>query len=71
MISYGDRLNDYESVSKCRQMLGAPPVTPSDIVSVTDFRNKFGALHQSHTPNRERELFSECRDPVSRAILLI
>jgi guanine nucleotide-binding protein subunit alpha len=38
MISYGDRLNDYESVSKY-------------------FRNKFGALHQSHTPNRERELF--------------
>ena len=70
MISYGDRLNDYESVSKCRQMLDTL-VTPSDIVSVTDFRNKFGALHQSHTPNRERELFSECRDPVPRAILLI
>ena len=24
-----------------------------------DFRNKFGALHQSYTPNRERELYSE------------
>jgi len=38
MTSYGDRLNDYESVSKY-------------------FRNKFGALHQSFTPNRERELY--------------
>ena len=24
----------------------------------SDFRNKFGALHQSYTPNRERELYS-------------
>lgn len=23
-----------------------------------DFRNKFGALHQSYTPNKERELYS-------------
>jgi len=27
----------------------------------SDFRNKFGALHQSYTPNKERELYSECR----------
>ena len=26
-----------------------------------DFRNKFGALHQSYTPNRERELYSRTR----------
>jgi len=25
----------------------------------SDFRNKFGALHQSYTPNRERELYGE------------
>jgi len=25
----------------------------------SDFRHKFGALHQSYTPNRERELYSE------------
>lgn len=38
MISYGDRPNDYESVSKY-------------------FRNKFGAIHHSVTPNKERELY--------------
>lgn len=38
MVTYGDRGNDYESVSKY-------------------FRNKFGALHQSYTPNKERELY--------------
>ncbi|KAL1681909.1 guanine nucleotide binding protein, alpha subunit [Schizophyllum commune] len=38
MISYGDRPNDYDSVSKY-------------------FRNKFGALHQTYTPNKERELY--------------
>lgn len=38
MLSYGDRSNDYDSVSNY-------------------FRNKFGALHQNFTPNRERELY--------------
>ncbi|KIY52683.1 G-alpha-domain-containing protein [Fistulina hepatica ATCC 64428] len=38
MISYGDRPNDHDSVSKY-------------------FRNKFGALHQSYTPNKDRELY--------------
>ncbi|KAF9067278.1 guanine nucleotide binding protein, alpha subunit [Rhodocollybia butyracea] len=38
MVSYGDRPNDYDSVSKY-------------------FRNKFGAIHQSATPNKERELY--------------
>ncbi|KAE9395158.1 G-alpha-domain-containing protein [Gymnopus androsaceus JB14] len=38
MVSYGDRPNDYDSVSKY-------------------FRNKFGAIHQSVTPNKERELY--------------
>jgi len=38
MISYGDRPNDYDSVS-------------------TYFRHKFGVIHQSYTPNKERELY--------------
>jgi guanine nucleotide-binding protein subunit alpha len=38
MVSYGDRPNDYDSVSKY-------------------FRNKFGVIHQSYTPNKERELY--------------
>ncbi|KAJ3784066.1 guanine nucleotide binding protein, alpha subunit [Lentinula aff. detonsa] len=38
MLSYHDKPNDYESVSKY-------------------FRNKFGAIHQSMTPNKERELY--------------
>ncbi|KAK0481374.1 guanine nucleotide binding protein, alpha subunit [Armillaria novae-zelandiae] len=38
MTSYGDRPNDYDSVSKY-------------------FRNKFGAIHHSATPNKERELY--------------
>jgi hypothetical protein len=27
-------------------------------VMATDFRHKFGALHQSYTPNKDRELYS-------------
>ncbi|KAJ3984681.1 guanine nucleotide binding protein, alpha subunit [Lentinula detonsa] len=38
MLSYHDKPNDYESVSKY-------------------FRNKFGAIHQLMTPNKERELY--------------
>ncbi|KNZ76308.1 Guanine nucleotide-binding protein alpha-4 subunit [Termitomyces sp. J132] len=38
MRSYGDRNNDYDSVSKY-------------------FRHKFAALHQSYTPNKEREAY--------------
>ncbi|KAF6754175.1 guanine nucleotide binding protein, alpha subunit [Ephemerocybe angulata] len=38
MNFYGDRPNDYDSVSKY-------------------FRNKFGAIHVSYTPNKERELY--------------
>ncbi|KAH9949326.1 G-alpha-domain-containing protein [Amylocystis lapponica] len=38
MTSYGDRPNDYNSVSRY-------------------FHNKFGAVHQSFTPNKARELF--------------
>ncbi|KAJ3864905.1 guanine nucleotide binding protein, alpha subunit [Lentinula novae-zelandiae] len=38
MVSYGDRPNDYDSVSKY-------------------FRNRFGAIHQAATPNKERELY--------------
>ncbi|KAJ4470929.1 guanine nucleotide binding protein, alpha subunit [Lentinula aciculospora] len=38
MVTYGDRPNDYHSISKY-------------------FRNKFGGIHQSATPNKERELY--------------
>lgn len=59
MISYEDRPNDYEAVSSC--MFKFPLWWTSHWMSVlTDFRNKFGAFHQSYTPNRERELFSKC-----------
>lgn len=30
--------------------------TASD--SLLDFRNKFGMIHQSYTPNKEREFYS-------------
>jgi hypothetical protein len=34
---------------------------PNDFESVTAyFRNKFGAMHKLWTPNKERELHSEC-----------
>jgi hypothetical protein len=62
MLSYGDRPNEYEAVSKCESRWNQktrigfadarlPPLT-------ADFRNKFGALHQTYTPNKERGLFS-------------
>lgn len=38
MVSYGDRPNDYDSVSKY-------------------FIRKFGAIHHSYTPNKERDLY--------------
>lgn len=38
MVTYGDRPNDYETISKY-------------------FRNKFGAIHQSFTPNKDREWY--------------
>ncbi|KAF5352854.1 hypothetical protein D9756_006129 [Leucocoprinus leucothites] len=41
MYTYGDRPNDYESVSKSSHR--------------QDFRNKFGALHMSYSLNKERE----------------
>ncbi|KAG5654145.1 hypothetical protein H0H81_006856 [Sphagnurus paluster] len=38
MTNYGDRANDYETVSKY-------------------FRLKFGAMHQTYSPNKDRELY--------------
>lgn len=55
MISYGDRPNDYDSVSKCTSRRFTLIIF---LMFPIDFRNKFGALHQSYTPNRERELYS-------------
>lgn len=44
-------------------------ICTNNVLTRTDFRNKFGALHQSCTPNKERELYSMRRlipliDPV-------
>jgi guanine nucleotide-binding protein alpha-1 subunit len=60
MISYGDRPNDYDSVSKCKWgenhiLLSAPSVTLG-----IDFRNKFGGLNQSYSQNKARGLYSKC-----------
>lgn len=58
LVSYGDRPNDYESVSKCRSSLSGGRTSVIHFLS-TDFRNKFGVIHQAYTPNRERELYSK------------
>jgi hypothetical protein len=55
MVSYGDRPNDYDSISNC---LFYCDIDRTSSYLRSDFRNKFGALHQSYTPNRERELYS-------------
>jgi hypothetical protein len=61
MTSYGDRANDFDSVSKCAS--GAARCIPVPVANRrhrADLRNKFGALHQTYTPNKERELYSAC-----------
>ena len=75
MFSYGERPNDYDSVSKCAW----PPPTNFFFLIFTylfiharprlcgaDLRNKFGVLHQQSSPNQDRELFSEPTRPLSR-----
>jgi guanine nucleotide-binding protein alpha-1 subunit len=57
MVSYGDRPNDYDSVSKCKHLRHF--FFPNSLILVTDFKNKFAAIHHSVTPNKERELYSE------------
>lgn len=57
MPSYNDRPNDYESVSKCAFVL-IYICNETLKYLLTDFRNKFAALHHTYTPNRTRELFS-------------
>jgi hypothetical protein len=45
---------------------------PNDFESVAAyFRNKFGAMHQLWTPNKERELHSECGGRVREEKVLI
>lgn len=56
MLSYGDRPNDYEAVSKCAWRLFREGCVGSLVR--TDFRNKFSAVHQTYSPNKDRELFS-------------
>ena len=57
MISYGDRPNDYDSVSTCNR-LSIYKIWWCLTLSLLDFRHKFGVIHQSYTPNKERELYS-------------
>ena len=58
MISYGDRPNDYDSVSKCICHFSYR-AWQCLTLSLLDFRNKFGVIHQSYTPNKEREFYSK------------
>ena len=47
------------TMSLCRSVRHASRlVFRASDVRLPDFRNKFGALHQSYTPNKERELYS-------------
>jgi hypothetical protein len=56
MISYGDRPNDYDSVSTCNRLFYR--TWRCLTLSLLDFRHKFGVIHQSYTPNKEREFYS-------------
>ena len=57
MISYGDRPNDYDSVSTCDR-LSFYRIWWRLTLSLLDFRHKFGVIHHSYTPNKEREFYS-------------
>jgi hypothetical protein len=57
MITYGDRPNDYDSVSTCNS-LSFYRIWWRLTLSLLDFRHKFGVIHQSYTPNKEREFYS-------------
>lgn len=57
MTSYGDRPNDYDSVSTCNRFLFYRMWWHLTF-SLLDFRNKFGVIHHSYTPNKEREFYS-------------
>ena len=58
MISYGDRPNDYDSVSTCNR-LSFYRIRWRLTLSLLDFRHKFGVIHHSYTPNKEREFYSK------------
>jgi guanine nucleotide-binding protein subunit alpha len=57
LVTYGDRPNDYESVSKCAPSQ-LPKMGDSIANIILDLRNKFGSMHNQISPRRERELFS-------------
>ena len=74
MVSYGDRPNDYDSVSKCESVVCLlHPVSPLNLSSAfpLDFIRKFGAIHHSYTPNKERDLYRkwDFRTPTSITLL--
>ncbi|KAJ2955263.1 hypothetical protein NUW54_g14752 [Trametes sanguinea] len=53
-----NRPNDYETVSQCKRPLSAQ--TRSALTIAADFRNRFGGMYQFLTPNKDREVYSEC-----------
>lgn len=56
LVTYGDRPNDYESVSKCE--CKGKSLLDLHLSLDLDLRNKFGQLHKQNTPAQDRELFS-------------
>ena len=56
LLTYGDRPNEYESVTKCARLASRSGETTADVCFI-DLRNKFGSLHNQHSPNRQRELY--------------
>lgn len=56
MPSYGNRPNDYNTASKCALLTANSHFSFIDPASV-DFRSKFSSIHQSYSPNRERNLY--------------
>lgn len=57
MHGYKDRPNDYESVTHCTW---APSLIVYTLLTFrTDFRQKFGVIHHTYSPDKSRELYSE------------
>lgn len=56
LMQYGDRPNDFESVSRCESLL----LLPRQYIHIfSDFQNKFSVIHQEFSVSKSRELKSE------------